>query len=311
MMLRKFFQFVEIKTKITSVLPFFLTLAWLFYQKQAPDWKLTAIFFFSMLLIDLATTAINNYIDSRKYPEMLPFSRRTALAVLLTLLNAGAGLGLYLAYATDPVVLLVGSLCLLCGVCYTFGPIPISRLPLGEIFSGIFQGVLIPFLLLYINMPAGTYLTFALNTARLDLSLQLKPLITLLLFTVPPALATANIMLANNICDLQKDTAVGRFTLPYYIGKKTSIRLFAALCYLAYFVPCLMVLLRLLPVTCLLLLITLPPVHKNISIFQAEQKKETTFIVSIQNYILLIGTYALCLLPGGLMEQMYHSAGKW
>ena len=66
-MLRKFFQFVEIKTKITSVFPFFLTLAYLFYQKQSPDPKLTTIFFLSMLLIDLATTAINNYIDSREY----------------------------------------------------------------------------------------------------------------------------------------------------------------------------------------------------------------------------------------------------
>lgn len=304
-MLRKFFQFVEIKTKITSVLPFFLTLAYLFYQKQTPDWKLTAIFFFSMLLIDLATTAINNYIDSRKYPEMLPFSRRTALAVLLTLLSVGAGLGLYLARATDLVVLLVGGLCLLCGVCYTFGPLPISRQPLGELFSGIFQGVLIPFLLLYINMPTGTYLTFSLNTSRLDLSLQLKPLLTLLLFTLPPALATANIMLANNTCDMQKDTAVGRFTLPYYLGKKTSLRLFAVLYYLAYLVPCLMVLLRLLPGTCLLILTTLPPVHKNISIFQKEQKKETTFMVSIQNYILLIGSYAICLLLGGILKRMF------
>lgn len=304
-MLRKFFQFVEIKTKITSVLPFFLTLAYLFYQKQTPDWKLTAIFFFSMLLIDLATTAINNYIDSRKYPEMLPFSRRTALAVLLTLLSVGAGLGLYLARATDLVVLLVGGLCLLCGVCYTFGPLPISRQPLGELFSGIFQGVLIPFLLLYINMPTGTYLTFSLNTSRLDLTLQLKPLLTLLLFTLPPALATANIMLANNTCDVQKDTAVGRFTLSYYLGKKTSLRLFAVLYYLAYLVPCLMILLRLLPGTCLLILITLPPVHKNISIFQKEQKKETTFMVSIQNYILLIGSYAICLLLGGILKRMF------
>ena len=218
-MLRKFFQFVEIKTKITSVFPFFLTLAYLFYQKQSPDPKLTTIFFLSMLLIDLATTAINNYIDSCEYPEMLPLPRRASLAVILALLIVGSGLGLYLAWCTDLVVLLIGGLCLLCGVCYTFGPVPISRQPLGELFSGFFQGVLIPFLILYINMPVGTYLTFSLNPSRLELTLQLKPLFTLLLFTVPPALATANIMLANNTCDVEKDTAVGRFTLPYYLGK--------------------------------------------------------------------------------------------
>ncbi len=303
-MLRKFFQFVEIKTKITSVFPFFLTLAYLFYQKQAPDPKLTTIFFLSMLLIDLATTAINNYIDSREYPEMLPLPRRASLAVILALLIVGSGLGLYLAWCTDLVVLLIGGLCLLCGVCYTFGPVPISRQPLGELFSGIFQGVLIPFLILYINMPADTYLTFSLNPSRLELTLQLEPLFTLLLFTVPPALATANIMLANNTCDVEKDTAVGRFTLPYYLGKKRAVRLFAALYYLAYLVPCVLVFLRLLPITCLLILVTLPPSLKNISAFQREQKKETTFALSIQNYVMLIGSYTVCLLLGGILGRI-------
>lgn len=303
-MLRNFFQFVEIKTKITSVLPFFLTLTYLFYQKQTPDLKLTTIFFLSMLSIDLATTAINNYIDSREYPEMLPLPRRASLTVILTLLISGAGLGLYLARCTDLVVLFTGGLCLLCGVCYTFGPVPISRQPLGELFSGIFQGVLIPFLILYINMPAGTYLTFSLTLSRPELTLYLKPLLTLLLFTLPPALATANIMLANNTCDVPKDTAVGRFTLPYYLGKKRAVRLFAALYYLAYLAPCAMVLLHLLPVTCLLILVTLPQALKNISFFRKEQKKETTFAVSIQNYILLIGSYTICLLLGGILGRI-------
>ena len=300
-MLKKFFQFVEIKTKITSVLPFFLALAYLFYQKQTPDWKLTAVFFFSMLCIDLATTAINNYIDSREYPEMLPLPRRAGLAVLLTLLAVGAALGLYLAWCTDLVVLLSGGLCVLCGVCYTFGPVPISRQPLGELFSGIFQGVLIPFLILYINMPAGTYLSFGLSASRLELTLQLKPLLVLLLFTVPTALATANIMLANNTCDVPKDTAVGRFTLPYYLGKKRAVRLFAALYYLAYLTPCVMVFLGLLPAVCLLLLVTLPLALRNISFFRKEQRKETTFAVSIQNYVLLVGSYTIYLFLGGIL----------
>ena len=300
-MLKKFFQFVEIKTKITSVLPFLLTLAYLFWQRQAPNWKLTILFFFSMLLIDLATTAINNYIDSREYPEMLPFPRPFSFAVLLALLVAGTALGLYLAWCTDLLVLLVGGLCVLCGVCYTFGPVPISRQPLGEVFSGIFQGVLIPFLLLYINMPAGTYLNFSFSSSQLTLTLQIRPLAALLLFTAVPAFATANIMLANNICDVEKDVAVDRFTLPYYLGKKRAVRLFALLYYLAYLIPCAMVFPGLLPVSCLLILATLPKVLKNISAFQKKQIKNITFPASIQNYILLVGSYIICLLLGGML----------
>ena len=63
-----------------------------------------------------------------------------------------------------------------------------------------------------------------------------------------------------------------------------------------------MVLLRLLPVTCLLILVTLPPALKNISLFRKEQKKETTFALSIQNYVMLIGSYTVCLLLQTLLE---------
>ncbi len=300
-MLKNILRYLEIKTKITCVLPFFMTLAYLFYLGQPISWSLTIPFFFSMFFIDLAATAINNYIDSRDYPDMLGLSRPAALWLLLALLASGSILGLYLAWRTDLVVLLTGGLCVVCGVLYTYGPIPISRQPLGEILSGIFEGVLIPFLLLYINMPRDTYLTLTLGLPAIRLSLYVKPLVTLLLFTMVPALATAGIMLANNTCDIEKDISVNRYTLPYYLGKKRAIRLFALLYVLAYLFPCLMVLLGMLPATCLLLLLTLPVVWKGVDAFLKEQKKETTFLVSIKNYILLVGLYTVCIFLGGII----------
>ena len=36
----------------------------------------------------------------------------------------------------------------------------------------------------------------------------------------------ANIMLANNICDVEEDIINNRFTLPYYLGKKNAFNLF-------------------------------------------------------------------------------------
>ena len=284
---------------------FFMTLAFLFYSRQTINWKLTSIFFAAMFLFDLTTTAINNYIDSKDYPEMLPLKRNMALAILLIMFFTSTALGLYLAYCTDVVVLLLGILCFLCGVCYTYGPIQISRQPLGELASGIFQGVFVPFLLLYINMPKGTFLRLSLSFQEISLNLQVLPLLTLLLLCVVPTCVTANIMLANNTCDVEKDIKVKRFTLPYYLGTKNSLTLFATLYLLCYIAPCVMVLFGMLHPICLLMLLTFPVVWKNVRIFCKEQKKSTTFIVAIQNYKILMGSYTLVIFFGGLMERFF------
>ncbi|MFW6149006.1 MAG: UbiA family prenyltransferase [Atribacterota bacterium] len=301
-MFKKFFSFIEIKTKITSVFAFLLALAYLFYIKQPIDWQVTSVFFASMFIFDLATTAINNYIDTKTNQQMLQFRRSRALAILLLLLVASSALGIYLVILTDIVVLFIGGICFLSGIFYTFGPIPISRLPLGEIVSGLFYGFFIPFLMLYINMPEGTFLTFDFNTTSLALYLRLNilPLITIILLSVAPVCATANIMLANNICDLKKDMAVKRYTLPYFIGDK-AILLFAWIYYLIYIATILMVLLNILSPLVLLALLTIFIVQKNIKQFSKVQDKETTFLVSIKNYIIIIGTNTLLIFLSGLL----------
>lgn len=299
-MIKKFFKYVEIMTKITSVFAFLMTLAFLFHERQPINIKLTLIFFASMFIFDLTTTAINNYIDSKDYPEMLPLPRRAALIIILVMFTISTALGLYLAYCTDIVVLLVGALCFLCGVCYTYGPLPISRLPFGEVCSGVFQGILTPFLLLYINMPKGTFLTYALSPSEVSLSLKVWPLLTLLLLCMIPTCLTANIMLANNICDIDADVKVNRFTLPYFLGLKHSLTLYAVLYYIAYLTPCIMVVLGMLHPACLLYLVTFPILQKNIGIFRKEQKKPATFLTAIKNYIVLMSAYSISILIGGI-----------
>lgn len=300
-MIKKFFKYVEIMTKITSVFAFLMTLAFLFHEGQSINVKLTLIFFGSMFIFDLTTTAINNYIDSKDYPEMLPLPRRAALVIIFVMFGISTALGLYLAYCTDIVVLLVGALCFLCGVCYTYGPLPISRLPFGEVCSGVFQGILTPFLLLYINMPEGTFFTYTLNSAEISLTLKVWPLLTLILLCMIPTCLTANIMLANNICDVDADVKVNRFTLPYFLGLKRSLTLYAVLYYIAYLTPCIMVVLGMLHPACLLYLLTFPIVQKNIGIFQKEQKKPDTFLTAIQNYIVLMSAYVISLFIGGIL----------
>lgn len=288
-MVRRFLSYVEIKTKITSTFAFLLTIAFILYKGRDIDWLRTLVFFGSMFLFDLTTTAINNYIDTKTNDQQLQFERRTALRIIYVLFGISSFLGIYLALITDIVVFLAGGLCFLTGVLYTYGPVPISRQPLGEVMSGIFYGLFIPFLLLYINMPAGTFLTLSAGWDRIGLELVVWPTATLLLLSVTPVCTTANIMLANNICDLEKDIRVKRYTLPYYLGKK-ALYLFAAIYYLAYISIIAMVALGILSPVCLASLLTIIPVQRNISIFMEQQDKAVTFITAIKNYVLIMGS---------------------
>ncbi|HOJ81240.1 MAG TPA: UbiA family prenyltransferase [Clostridiales bacterium] len=291
-MIKRFLSYVEIKTKITSTFAFMLTITFLLYSGRPIDWLRTLVFFLAMFLFDLTTTAINNYIDTKTNEQVLQFERRTALTIILILFTISTALGLYLAYLTDVVVLLLGGLCFLTGVFYTYGPVPISRMPLGEVMSGLFYGLFIPFLLLYINMPEGTYLTLGLGWESIRLELNVMPLISVLLLAVTPMCTTANIMLANNTCDVEKDVKVRRYTLPYYLGKK-ALWLFALLYYACYASIVAMVVLRILSPVCLVSLLTIIPVQRNINIFMERQDKASTFITSIKNYIIIMGSLTI------------------
>lgn len=299
-MIKRFLDYVEIRTKITSLFAFVMSLGLLLYKDQKISIINTLVFFCSMFLIDLATTGINNYIDTRDGSQELPFRRKTALHIVYAMLSAGGILGIYLAYRTDLVVLFIGGLCFLCGVFYTYGPVPISRQPLGEVLSGMFYGLFIPFLMFYINTPAGTFLEYRLSLEEIDLKLKIVPILALLLFAAIPFCCTANIMLANNICDVEKDIQVKRHTLPYYIGKK-SVHLFAALYYICYIAVIAMCIVKILSPLCLLALLTVYPVEKNIRIFKKKQVKSETFVVSIKNYIIIMGSVTLLIVISALL----------
>ena len=296
-MIKNFMKYVEITTKITSLFAFLNTMLFMMYEKQPVNIPLMSIFFIAMFLFDLTTTAINNYIDSRNYPEMLPIPRKSAFAAIMIMLGISTVLGLYLAYRTGIVVLLLGAFCFLLGIFYTFGPIPISRIPLGEIISGIAYGMFIPFLMLYINNP-DHYLSLGLSLETISLTINVMPFISFFLFSLVMTFTTANIMLANNTCDIEKDVAVGRLTLAYYMGRKWAVALYGLLYYACYISVALMVIFRILNPVSLIFFLSMPAVIKNINTFNKEQIKEKTFITSIRNFIIINSCYAFSLILG-------------
>ncbi|WP_417202961.1 UbiA family prenyltransferase [Acetoanaerobium sticklandii] len=283
----RYFQFTEIRTKITSLFPFLISILYIMSKNQQVKIFETILFFSAMFLFDLETTAINNYIDTKTNGESIPYSRKKGRILIYIMLAISIALGLVLVYYTDWIVLILGSLCFAFGIFYTFGPLPISRTPFGEIISGIFYGFFIPLILLYINFPEGYYLKVLLTNTHILLEANYINLIHLVLLFAIPTLTTAGIMLANNTCDLEKDILQKRHTLPYYIGKKASVSLFKWIYIISYLMIPILVFIGELGLISLVALVGIIPVAKNLKEFENQQVKSETFIVSIKNYVIL------------------------
>lgn len=301
-MIQRFLNYVEIRTKIASLLPFLLGLTYVLYTYKQVNIRNTLLFFASMLCFDMATTALNNYIDVKTNGKNLDFSPKAAKQILYLLLIMATLLGLVLVFYSGVIVLLLGALCFGVGIFYTFGPLPISRMPLGEVFSGLFMGLFIPFLVVFINAPEASLIYITFTNWILEVSFNILDLLRLGVVTVPAITGIANIMLANNICDLDEDVSVNRFTLPYYTGVENALSIFAALYYLGFAAIIIMVVFGILPIYGLIAIVGLIPIYQNISKFRKQQSKTITFPLSVQNLVISLVPVIIMLMIGTLLN---------
>ncbi|WP_340026270.1 1,4-dihydroxy-2-naphthoate polyprenyltransferase [Paenibacillus sp. FSL K6-1096] len=307
MNVRTFFKFVELPTKVASMLPLLLGTLYALYRFEHFYPLRFALMLVSLLSFDMATTAINNYYDFKKaakthgygYETHNPIvyyrlKESTVVAVIVILLGLAAGGGLALVAQTGLLVFLLGGLSFLIGILYSFGPIPISRMPLGELFSGLFMGFVIIFISAYIHSDQ-TVVTLLLQGEWVSLHVNLLEVLYLFWFSVPAILGIAGIMLANNICDIEDDMENRRYTLPVYIGRENALLLYRLLYYVSFADMVVLVLLGVHPALVLLLLLILIPLRRNIARFCQEQHKGTTFILSVRNFILMSAARILVL----------------
>lgn len=297
MLSKGFFEFVEIRTKFASIIPFALGTVYSIYHFNKFNIANFTILFFSIIAFDMATTAINNYCDYKRILNennnndstlLLGYLKpTTAYIIILLLLTVAVLFGIILTLNTNFVVFLIGTLSFLAGVLYSFGPISISRMPLGEIFSGIFMGFIIIFLSIYVHIFDLNIVSVSYFNKLLTIKINLPEVINIVLFSIPAMTGIANIMLANNICDVQKDILSKRYTLPHYIGKQNALNLFSALYYIGYIDIVILVLLKLVPIVCILILFTIFPVKRNINAFNNNQVKDKTFILSVKNFVII------------------------
>ena len=305
---KSFLKLTEIQTKVASMIPYILGSLYAYYRFQAFNWINGGLMLLSLLCVDMATTTINNYIDFKKANKKHGFGYEShnaivrdnikepvVIATISGLLSIAILTGFFLFLRTSPVVLMLGAVSFAIGILYSFGPFPISRTPFGEVFSGLIMGFFIPLITVIIHLPENTLLSVSLITGQLIVRADLLELVLIFLVSFPAIVGIANIMLANNICDIEEDLVNCRYTLPIYIGQKAALATFRFLYLIAYLSILVLVTLRVLPLFSLLTLLTLIPVFKHINLFTQKQSKQHTFVLAVRNFVLINLAHAMTL----------------
>lgn len=300
---KHFLSFVEIQTKLATVFPFLFAIAYVFYRRGTINWYSSFLYLIAAVIVDMAITATNNHFDTRQEEESTPHYNTKLSGILIIIMYSIASLiGLYLASYHGIILLLAGVACFAIGLFYTFGPMPISKSVFGEIFAGFTCGFLIMFIVVTINDPMfmPVVIMYDANQFWVNVHIDFVTLVSFGIVTIPAVFCIANILLANNICDQEKDRKY-RYTLAHHIGTKNALVLFAILYYLSYITIIVAVLLGILPIWTLLTILTIIPVQKNITKFNKEQIKQTTFVLSVKNYTIIMIFFILTLVVSSIV----------
>lgn len=312
--MRAFLKLVEIHTKIASVTPFVWSAVYAAYYFRGFCPELLLIFFVSMISFDMFTTGLNNYLDWKRAEKKHGYNyemhnaivrygmkEETVILIISVLFASAVIFGLLLYSYTDCMVLLLGIACFLTGILYSAGPVPISRTPLGEIFSGFVMGYLLPFIVIYFTVSDSKPVALAWGSETVSVVLNWKMLIPITMALVPTTLLIAGIMLANNICDIEDDIVNRRYTLPVYIGKRRAMIIFNLLYALCYLDIVLASALGYLPPLSLLVLASVPQVARNLREFGKIQTKKDTFKYSVDNLVIVMASLTLSVLMSLLL----------
>ena len=284
--IQKFNALVQIQTIIISALPYIIGSLMASYYYHHFNLVYRLWLFIAVISFHLAVNGHNQYTDYLRYKknhvtsynnilEKFDISRKWARNVIILLILVSATIGIILSFKVGWIILLIGFFSYLIGYCYSGGPYPILKTPFGEPASGITMGYNITLLGLYINI---------YNIHPFDDFFWAKAIIV----ACPAIFVIANVMLANNICDMEEDVKIGRKTLPYYIGHKNALIVLCTYYVLAYLFLVLSIVLHYLPTLALCSLLTIPLVYHSTRTFVTDPHKETTFKGILMNVLLVL-----------------------
>ena len=183
------------------------------------------------VLAQSATNTINDWADYRAGTDTVENSDDPTDAVLVYnnpnpahVLALGIGYMLValvcglvcVFWSGSAVPLVIGLVSAVFIFSYSNGKIPISYLPLGEVVSGVVMGLFI------ILGDVSVFGGHAYGGGLFDLFWQLDWL-PVCICSIPFVIGIGMVMATQNNCDIERDVAVGRKTLPVLLGRSRSV----------------------------------------------------------------------------------------
>lgn len=299
--MQRFKALVQAQTTLLTILPLLLGAIMAAYYYHHVNLGETFLLMLSAICFHLAVNGHNQLSDYRRYQNSTTVQDSTnniikrfaisipwAYSVLGILLLIFLISGLYLAYLSGWPLLLLGGSSFLIGYCYSGGPYPLLKTPLGELASGLAMGLNITLLGVYINIyNAPTYDNWFWLTGSI--------------VSLPAVFTIANIMLANNICDKDEDIVIGRKTLAYYLGTKHSLTLLQINYVFSYLGLILSAILGYLPWLIVLSIFTVKSDYQLVQGFVKAPNKVTTFPRNVLMFHKIVGLEVILGLLGLLL----------
>ncbi|MCF6160707.1 MAG: UbiA family prenyltransferase [Furfurilactobacillus sp.] len=291
-----FLELIRLPAKTASLLPFLLGTSYAYYAYGQFNWLNTLIYFIGQMSIAFFVTGFNNVQDYYKAKDLAYRGRdnilgrehlnpRHMMALMMVFLIIACSMGILLIIRTNLVLLFIGGLAILIAITYTAGPVPLSRMPLGEILSGLCEGFGTIFIAAYVNMPKQLPIAMYFDGWHFVITANLAVILTLFVIALPIVILDGGVMYADNICDLQQDMKNQRFTLPYYLGKQRAVKLYPFVPGMAFVFVIIGILLGWLPWLMIVVFGLIPVVIQHTKAFLAVQDKGKTFITAIQNLL--------------------------
>jgi 1,4-dihydroxy-2-naphthoate octaprenyltransferase len=149
-----------------------------------------------------------------------------------------AVLGLYLAWISGWIIIVIGIAAILSAIAYTGGPFPLGYYGLGDVFVFLFFGL---------AAVAGTYFIHAGTVSPAAWWM-----------TIPPGLIITAILVVNNLRDLENDRKTGKHTMAVRLGEQGAKTEYVLCMAIAYLVLIPVAWLSVIPWTSLLAWLSLP-----------------------------------------------------
>lgn len=245
---------------VTSALPAILG-GVIAYAHGAFDWTIFLLAFLGIIFAHTAADFIDDYFDYKNgnfankdqqfhdspLVRGIISANQVLLAFLLCLALALAA-GLYILLHVGAPVLILTAVGAFIVLFYTSPPVRLNFRGLGETSLFLAFGPMVVF---------GVYFV-------LTQSFNWSPILA----AVPIGIFVMNVGIVSNIFDHDDDVKNKKFTMPVKLGQATAVKVLTVVTILAYLFPIACVVFGMLPLSCLLILLTLPMSLKMLKLAQ-------------------------------------------